>query len=136
MSRWAASLVAVAVLAGAGCTSAIPVYTAQTVAGSEVPGGAWFEQSGCTACHSVSAYDIVNLAAQAPDLSLAVEDVPRRFGLTLDQFLRAPTGTMAMVLSSRIPMTDDQRSLAIVRLKEAHRKHQEVRGVMRPAATH
>ncbi|MDP3720342.1 MAG: hypothetical protein Q8T13_21480 [Acidobacteriota bacterium] len=129
-------MLALSVLAGVGCMSGSQAFTTQTVASSEVEGGAWFEQSGCTACHSVSAYRIVNPAALAPDLSLAVENVPRRFGVPLEQFLRAPTGTMAMVLSSRIPMTDEQRTLAIDRLKEAHRRHQESAGAVRPVAGH
>jgi len=129
-------VLAIAIATGVGCTSESQAYTAQTVAGTAVQGGAWFEQSGCTACHSVSAHNILNMAALGPDLSTAVEDVPRRFGVTLDEFLRTPTGTMAMVLSSRIPMTDEQRTLAIERLKEAYRKHQESTVVMRPTASH
>jgi hypothetical protein len=40
------------------------------------------------------------IVAIAVSLSLAVEDVPKRFGRSLEDFLHAPTGTMAMVLSS------------------------------------
>ena len=105
-------------------------------AGPDVKGAAWFERTGCTACHSISAYNLWNLTAQGPDLALAVEDVPRRFGLPLDDFLRAPTGTMAMVLATRIPLTPEQRALAIERLKEAYRKHQEDNGLIRPAVNH
>jgi hypothetical protein len=106
------------------------------VAGHEVKGAAWFERTGCTACHSIAAYNVLNLTAQGPDLSLAVEDVPRRFGLPLDDFLRAPTGTMAMVLATRIPLTPEQRALAVERLKEAYRKHQDDAGLIRPAVNH
>lgn len=109
---------------------------AVTVAGPEVHGGEWFKQTGCTACHSMSVYRIWNLTAVGPDLSIAVEDVPRRFGMSLDEFLQAPTGTMAMVLSSRIPLTPDQRVMAIGKLKEAYREHQEASGVVRPMASH
>jgi len=105
------------------------------VAGPHVQGGEWFKQSGCTACHSVSVYNIWNLTAVGPDLSAAVEDVPRRFGVSLDEFLQAPTGTMAMVLSTRIPLTPEQRVMAIGKLKEAYREHQEATGV-RPIASH
>ncbi len=126
----------VALTAAVGCTSDNQAYTAQAVAGAAVQGGAWFEQSGCTACHSVAVYNILNVAAPGPDLSTAVEDVPRRFGVTLDEFLRAPRGTMAMVLSGRIPMNDEQRTLAIERLEQAYRKHQESTGLMRPTTSH
>jgi hypothetical protein len=105
------------------------------VAGPHVQGGEWFKQSGCTACHSMSVYNIWNLTAVGPDLSVAVEDVPRRFGVSLDEFLQAPTGTMAMVLSTRIPLTPEQRVMAIGKLKEAYREHQEATGV-RPIASH
>jgi hypothetical protein len=131
------ALVATVTAAAAACADreagASPVAT---VAGPEVTGGAWFTQTGCTACHSVSAYRIWNVSAVGPDLSLAVEDVPRRFGVSLDEFLRAPTGTMAMVLSTRIPLTPEQRVMAIDKLKEAYREHQEASGVVRPIASH
>lgn len=93
------------------------------VAGPEVQGGEWFARTGCTACHAVSSYQLPNIAAIGPDLSLAVEDVPRRFGVSLDEFLRAPSGTMAIVLGSRIPLNQQQRALAIERLKEAYQRH-------------
>lgn len=123
MRARATKLFLLTLLAATGCTPAAAPPTVQTVAGPEVQGGAWFTQSGCTTCHSVSAYNLSNVTAQAPDLSLAVEDVPRRFGMTLDQFFRAPVGTMAMVLSTRIRMTDADRALAIARLEEADRAH-------------
>jgi hypothetical protein len=127
-------LLAGAVAAGcAGDSHAEPRFT---VAAADVQGGEWFEQTGCTTCHSITVYGIRNLAATAPDLSVAVEDVPRRFGRTLDDFLQAPTGTMAMVLSSRIPLTPDQRALAIEKLKDAYREHQSALGAARPVASH
>jgi hypothetical protein len=109
---------------------------AVTVAGPHIQGGEWFKQSGCTACHSISVYNIWNVTAVGPDLSLAVEDVPHRFGVSLDEFLQAPTGTMAMVLSTRIPLTPEQRVMAIGKLKEAYREHQEATGAVRPMASH
>ena len=95
------------------------------VAGPEVKGGEWFARTGCTACHAVSSYQLPNIAAIGPDLSLAVEDVPRRFGVSLDEFLRTPSGTMAIVLGSRIPLNPEQRALAIERLKDAYQRHRE-----------
>lgn len=105
------------------------------IPGADVPGSEWFKQAGCTACHSVSVHNIWNLSAIGPDLSLAVEDVPRRFGVPLAEFLQAPTGTMAMVLATRIPLTREQRAIAIDKLKEAYQQHQEARGA-RPIASH
>ena len=118
------------------CTPPQPAEAATVAASPDVHGAEWFKQTGCTACHSISAYNVLNLTAIAPDLSLAVEDVPQRFGVSLDEFLQAPTGTMSMVLSSRIPLTPEQRALAATRLKEAYRRHQENSGVVRPIASH
>jgi hypothetical protein len=105
-------------------------------AGQALPGGEWFKQAGCTDCHSISAYRMWNIAAQGPDLSLAVEDVPKRFGRSLEEFLHAPTGTMAMVLSSRIPLTPDERDVAIAKLHDAYRRHQGLPDPIRPLSSH
>lgn len=110
--------------------------TIAPIPGPDVQGGEWFRKTGCTDCHSMSVYRILNVTAVGPDLSIAVEDVPRRFGVSLDQFFQAPTGTMSMVLSSRIPLTTEQRRLAVERLKEAYRDHQEAAAVVRPIASH
>ena len=109
---------------------------AQAVADQSVQGGEWFTQTGCTACHSISVYRILNIAAVGPDLSEAVEDVPKRFGRSLEDFLHAPTGTMAMVLSSRIPLTGAQRDVAIAKLHEAYRRHQGLPEPIRPLSSH
>ena len=132
-----AACVALACLApvAGGCAGDAPAQ-AQTVAGPEVRGGEWFAQTGCTACHSISVYRVWNLAATAPDLSEAVEDVPRRFGVSLESFLHAPTGTMAMVLSTRIPLTPEQRDLAIEKLREAYRLHRGLPDPIAPLASH
>jgi hypothetical protein len=137
MTRALILAVAVLIAAAAACAGVSEAKPpAISIAGPEVQGGEWFRQTGCTECHSMSVYRILNLTAVAPDLSIAVEDVPRRFGVSLDEFLQAPTGTMAMVLSSRIPLTPDQRVIAINKLKEAYREHQEAAGVVRPIASH
>lgn len=132
-----AALIAVAFLApvAGGCVADSPAQ-AQTAAGPDVRGGEWFTQTGCTACHSISVYRVWNLAATAPDLSEAVEDVPRRFGVSLEDFLHAPTGTMAMVLSTRIPLTPEQRDLAIEKLREAYRRHRGLPDPIPPLASH
>jgi hypothetical protein len=109
---------------------------APTAAAAHAREGDWFVKTGCTACHSVSVYDIRSVTATGPDLSVAVEDVPKRFGRTLEDFLRTPTGTMAMVLSGRIPLTDLERAVVVEKLRDAYRRHQELSGAVRPAASH
>jgi hypothetical protein len=100
------------------------------------PAAEWFVQTGCTACHSISVYGVTNLVVNAPDLSVAVEDVQRRFGRPLDDFLRAPTGTMAMVLSSRIQLSESDRQVAIEKLEDAYARYQQARGIGRPVSSH
>ncbi len=125
-----------ACVSASGCAAA-QIADAQPIPVSEhLPGGEWFKQKGCTDCHSISAYRMWNLAAQGPDLSLAVEDVPKRFGRSLEEFLHAPSGTMAMVLSSRIPLTVGDRDFAIARLHEAYRRHQGLPEPIRPLSSH
>lgn len=124
-----------ATLASTGCGPVGPPE-ARVAAGRHVRGGEWFVQSGCTACHSVTVYGLWTPAVNAPDLSMAVEDVPRRFGRSLEDFLHAPTGTMAMVLSSRIVLSDTDRAVAIEKLKEAHALYRQQSGTGRPVASH
>ena len=100
------------------------------------PAAEWFVQTGCTSCHSLSVYGVTNLVVNAPDLSVAVEDVQQRFGRPLDDFLRKPTGTMAMVLSSRIVLSESDREIAVRKLEEAYARHQRKRGVERPVSSH
>ena len=45
-----------------------------------------------------------------PDLSTAVDDVQKRFGLTLDDVPTNPTGTMSVVLSRQIVLTPEQKA--------------------------
>ncbi len=131
-------LFAAAMSCGAFAPACAPVRTAQAqpVPSEQLPGGEWFKQTGCTDCHSISAYRMWNLAAQGPDLSLAVEDVPKRFGRSLEDFLHAPTGTMAMVLSTRIPLTPAERDIAIGKLHEAYRRHLGLGEPIRPLSSH
>ncbi len=85
--------------------------------------GAFFVQKGCFICHDVSAFGVESAAKIGPDLSIAYSDVQSRFGRTLEDFLKAPTGTMAVVLSTQIHLTDAERADAIRRLKDAYEKH-------------
>jgi hypothetical protein len=134
--RTTALLTASLMLVGFAACAPVRPSEARMVAAPPAPGGDWFKQTGCTDCHSVSAYKIWNVAAVGPDLSLAVEDVPQRFGRTLEDFLHAPTGTMAMVLSTRIPLSPEQRDEAIEKLQAAYRRHQGLPDPIEPVKSH
>jgi cytochrome c551/c552 len=86
--------------------------------------GAWFVQTGCFVCHSVEVFGVKSPAQIGPDLSTAVEDTQSRFGRTVDDFLNAPTGTMAVVLSRQIILTPEQKAVAVEKLREAFKEHQ------------
>jgi cytochrome c551/c552 len=90
--------------------------------------GAWFVKTGCFVCHSIAVFGVKSPAQIGPDLSNAVEDVQSRFGRTLDDFLAAPTGTMAVVLARQIILTPEQKQEAIRNLRSAfaeYEKHKE-----------
>jgi hypothetical protein len=87
--------------------------------------GRFFVEKTCFICHDVSSLGIVSATKIGPDLAVAVEDVPRRMGRTLDNFLMDPSGTMQVVLSRQIKLTDDERREAIRLLKFAYEKHQK-----------
>jgi len=131
-----ALLTATLLMVGAAACAPVRPSEAQTMTAQAVAGGEWFKKTGCTDCHSVSAYRIWNLAAVGPDLSLAVEDVPSRFGRSLEDFLHAPSGTMARVLSTRIPLSPAERVEAIEQLHEAYRRHRGLPEGMKPLASH
>ncbi len=99
--------------------------------------GAWFVSTGCSTCHSISVYGVKSPAQIGPDLSIAVEDVQSRFGRTVDDFLAAPTGTMAVVLSRQIILTPEQKQIAVQKLREAFAEYQRVKAAgAKPAASH
>jgi cytochrome c2 len=87
--------------------------------------GAWFVQTGCFVCHSISVLGVKSPANIGPDLSNAVEDVQSRFGRTLDDFLREPTGTMAVVLSRQIVLSPEEKAIAVTKLREAFAEYQK-----------
>jgi cbb3-type cytochrome oxidase cytochrome c subunit len=87
--------------------------------------GAWFVKTGCFVCHSISALGVKSPAQIGPDLSVAVEDVQSRFGRTIDAFLEAPTGTMAVVLSRQIVLSREERAVAVEKLREAFAEYQK-----------
>lgn len=84
--------------------------------------GAFFVQKGCFACHSITAFDIESASDIGPDLSFAVSDVQSRFGKTLEDFLAKPTGTMAVVLSTQIQLSEEERREAVEKLKVAYQR--------------
>ena len=86
--------------------------------------GAWFVKTGCFVCHSIEAFGVKSPAQIGPDLSTAVDDTQSRFGRTVDDFLREPTGTMAVVLSRQIVLTPDEKATAVAKLREAFAEHQ------------
>lgn len=82
--------------------------------------GAFFVKKTCFICHDVSSLGIESATKIGPDLSDAVVDVQSRFGRTLDDFLAAPTGTMAVVLSTQIHLTPEERAEAVRKLRIAY----------------
>ena len=87
--------------------------------------GSIFERKGCPQCHSISAFGIKSATDVGPDLTTAYADVQTRFGVKLDEFLVAPTGTMQMVLSSMIKLTPAERDSIIHILKELDEEREE-----------
>ena len=114
---------AMACAAISAARDAVPASEAHTVAPAHVQGGALVRADRVHELPLDLRDGICNPAPTVPDLSIAVDDVPKRFGHSLDNFLREPTGTMALVLSSRIPLTARERTVAIEKLKEANRLH-------------
>lgn len=95
--------------------------------------GAFFVKKGCFVCHSVSSLGIESAAKIGPDLSEAVTDVQSRFGKTLEDFLKNPTGTMAVVLATQIQLTDEEKREAIEKLKIAYQKKLEAKSEVQKA---
>ena len=85
--------------------------------------GGWFVEKGCFGCHHVSVYGVKSFAAIGPDLSEAEEDVQKRFGKTLDEFWKAPIGTMMIVRTQLIKMTPEEEAEGLVRLRKANADH-------------
>lgn len=113
------------------------VQTAEERAADEAmrtgPGG-WFVQTGCFVCHSISVYGVKSAAQIGPDLSNAVEDVQARFGRTLEDFLREPTGTMSVVLSRQIVLTPEEKAVAVEKLQQAYKEYLRIKAEGEPAA--
>lgn len=82
---------------------------AATVAKAGDPRGQIFIDKGCVLCHQVSKLGVPGQEI-GPDLSFAASDVRARFGTDLESFLKNPTGTMQIVLSSQITLTEEERA--------------------------
>ena len=87
--------------------------------------GAFFVRKGCFVCHSVSTLDVESASKIGPDLSEAVTDVQSRFGMQLEDFLNNPRGTMAVVLSTQIILSPEEKREAVEKLKIAYQKKSE-----------
>ncbi len=86
--------------------------------------GSFFVRKTCFICHDVTVLGVESATKIGPDLSIAYADVQSRFGRTLDDFLHNPTGTMSVVLSTQIHLTDEERNEAIRTLTAAYQKKQ------------
>jgi cytochrome c2 len=82
--------------------------------------GAFFVKHSCFVCHSIEAFDIKSPTDKGPDLSWAPEDVRARFSKTVEEFIFAPTGTMEIILSSQIPLTDEEKWEAVNKIMKAY----------------
>lgn len=118
----ALGLVAATACGGCSAPEGAPPKSAETAENLEAgdTSGAFFVRKGCTACHEVSSFGLPSRTKVGPDLAFAVEDVPRRFGTTLEGFLERPQGTMAIVLATRISLDERERLEAIRLLRVAH----------------
>ncbi len=124
MLSWKRSDLPAHYLAGAPRTDPTTLEEANQEAAMKTGPGAWFVKTGCFVCHSISALGVKSPAQIGPDLSTAVEDVQSRFGRTIDDFLREPTGTMSVVLSRQIILSPEEKAVAVQKLREAFAEHQ------------
>jgi len=90
------------------------------------PRAALFVRKGCPQCHTISALGVKSPAEIGPDLTYAYSDVQSRFNMTLEEFLKNPTGTMQLVLSSQIKLSPEERDSVIHILKELHEDAEDV----------
>jgi cytochrome c551/c552 len=82
------------------------------------PRAALFLEKGCPQCHSISALGVKSPTEVGPDLTIAYSDVQSRFNMKLDEFLKNPTGTMQIVLSSQIKLSPAERDSIIEILED------------------
>lgn len=118
-------LVSIATVAALACGGDRPAAggqgdTATATMAAGDPRAAIFVSKGCPQCHSISALGVKSAAEVGPDLTLAYEDVQARFGVTLEEFLQNPTGTMQVVLSTTIQLSPAERDSIIKILRGLH----------------
>ena len=82
--------------------------------------GTWFVETGCFTCHDVSVYGVKSITQMGPDLSIAADDVQKRFGKPLDEFWREPVGMMMIVRSQMIKLSPDEQARSLQLLKDAY----------------
>lgn len=135
MSRFPRGLVVVVALVGCSkgaAPSKAPVMPTlpgmaavapPTITGND-PRAALFLTKGCPTCHSVTAVGIKSSTDVGPDLSIAYADVRSRFGVSLEEFLPNPTGTMQMVLGQLIKLSPAERDSIIHILKQIHEEQE------------
>ena len=87
--------------------------------------GALFVKKMCFVCHDVSTLGIESASKIGPDLAVAWTDVQSRFGKTLEDFLKNPTGTMSVVLATQIHLSDTERAEVVQKLRGAYQKKVE-----------
>jgi hypothetical protein len=87
--------------------------------------GSWFVRTGCSRCHDVASVGVKSPTPIGPDLSTAADDTVRRFNMPVDQFLRAPVGTMRAVLSRQIMLSPEQQAEAVRQLHAAYAEYQK-----------
>lgn len=90
------------------------------------PRAALFVQKGCPQCHSISALGVKSPTELGPDLTFAYSDVQSRFNMKLEEFLKNPTGTMQVVLSSQIKLSPEERDSVIHILKQLHEEAEDM----------
>ena len=90
------------------------------------PRAALFVQKGCPQCHSISALGVKSPTELGPDLTFAYTDVQSRFNMKLEEFLKNPTGTMQVVLSSQIKLSPEERDSVIHILTQLHEDAEDV----------
>ena len=104
----------------AGGDTAAAATAASGAPASSDPRAAIFLEKGCPQCHSISALGVKSPAEIGPDLTIAYTDVKSRFNMELEEFLKNPTGTMQIVLSSQIKLSPAERDSIVEILEDLH----------------
>ncbi len=89
--------------------------------------GAFFIEKGCFVCHSIKAFGIKSPTEKGPDLTFALDDTRVRFRQTLQEFVFDPTqsGTMSIIFSTKIILTDEEKWELINILTKANHEYKK-----------